>query len=501
MHLPDIPRDGGSTCHGRRRFSCVVLAATLLIAGSCREPVGPGKSGSDRLWISNTGLSLEVGESAGLTALAILSPDGAPSPPAHADWSSSNREVLEVSPEGRITARGVGHATVYVQADGRMDSATVRVGPAAAEAPQWATVQAGASFTCALDAAGERYCWGENPFGAHGNGTRRLFTNTNSPVAAGDPLRYVSLSGGYQHACGITTNGSGYCWGNNTGQSSDYELLPQRLGVSSALREVRSGVGHACALDAQDRRYCWGSNLTGALGMVTSSARQVAPLRVDEPLRFATLAAGYAHTCGLTVGGEAYCWGTAVAGELGEGSPATLRPVPHPVAGGLRFSTISAGNAATCGLVTDGVGYCWGLLTSADSAGPRREESAVPVRLATPLRFAQLEVGSGHTCGRTEGGEVFCWGLNEFGQAGVEPGLGPTCASGYAEGPVPCVAVPNSVSLTIRFRSISVGRHHTCGVTLDAGLYCWGRNDAGQLGAGRMDPYSASPVRVAVPFR
>jgi len=45
--------------------------------------------------------------------------------------------------------------------------------------------------------------------------------------------------------------------------------------------------------------------------------------------------------CGITVGGTAYCWLTS------------------PVAGGLRFRTVSAGKLIACGLTTGEVAYCW----------------------------------------------------------------------------------------------------------------------------------------------
>ena len=48
------------------------------------------------------------------------------------------------------------------------------------------------------------------------------------------------------------------------------------------------------------------------------------------------------------------------------------------------------------------------------------------------------------------------------------------------------------------FQSISANTQHTCGVTLSAGVYCWGLGDRGQLGHGRsgQNLLSVEPVRV-----
>src|SRR5439155_24488068 len=103
---------------------------------------------------------------------------------------------------------------------------------------------------------------------------------------------------------------------------------------------------------------------------------------VDEPVRF-TVAAG-----GGTVGGgpstvvrtgstgcasapwvlgsttgAAYCWGFNSGGQLGDGTT-TDRFSPTPVAGGVTFAALSAGNNGagghTCGVTTSGAAYCWG---------------------------------------------------------------------------------------------------------------------------------------------
>jgi alpha-tubulin suppressor-like RCC1 family protein len=70
---------------------------------------------------------------------------------------------------------------------------------------------------------------------------------------------------------------------------------------------------------------------------------------------------GGAHACGLTSDGSAFCWGNNSFGQLGD-STTIQRDVPTAVAGGLKFSALSAGYAHTCALAKpDGGVVCWGL--------------------------------------------------------------------------------------------------------------------------------------------
>ncbi len=68
-------------------------------------------------------------------------------------------------------------------------------------------------------------------------------------------------------------------------------------------------------------------------------------------LAFAQVSAGAIHTCGLTTGGQLYCWGYNGYGQLGDGTTEN-HPVPTLVAGGLLFRQVSAGEYHTCLLYT-----------------------------------------------------------------------------------------------------------------------------------------------------
>jgi hypothetical protein len=76
---------------------------------------------------------------------------------------------------------------------------------------QFTTLAAGNNETCALDATGQLWCWGDNSRGQFGNGGTG--GSGPGPQAAAGNLRFTSVGGGSDAMCGVATDGRGYCWG------------------------------------------------------------------------------------------------------------------------------------------------------------------------------------------------------------------------------------------------------------------------------------------------
>src|SRR5438132_917732 len=150
---------------------------------------------------------------------------------------------------------------------------------------------------------------------------------------------------------------------------------------------------------------------SGSLTPATSVAFNVV-------LGFGALSAGAFHTCGLTIGRAAYCWGDNGFGQLGHGTM-TNSTVPVLVSGGLSFAALRPGAYRTCGLTTGGAADGWGGNGYGQLASGTTTTRRVPVLVSGGLGFAGLAAGGLHSCGRTTGGAAYCWGDNRYGQLGT----------------------------------------------------------------------------------
>ncbi len=175
--------------------------------------------------------------------------------------------------------------------------------------------------TCGVTTAGAAYCWGRNNWGQLGNGEFGDSTNRTAPVEVLGGLTFTTVSvGEHEEACGVTTAGAAYCWGNNSKGSAQCGLIraadrafPVRCDPKPALVPGGLTFGNVsidlgrCGVTTTGAAYCW-----DAPGMV--------PQPVSGGHAFATISTGNGYACGVTLEGVAYCWGINIAGQLGDGT-------------------------------------------------------------------------------------------------------------------------------------------------------------------------------------
>jgi len=304
------------------------------------------------------------------------------------------------------------------------------------------------------------------------------------------PLTSVTaVVSGFEHSCALVSGGSAYCWGSNAqgqlGNDSANAVSPFPLPVSGGLSFVSlaAGYAHTCGLTSGGSAYCWGDNAQGELGNVTATTMSGTPVAVAGGLSFAMLSAGYSHTCGVTTAGQAYCWGANESGELGNGTVGQNTTTPALVAGGLTFASVSAGGVFTCGVTTAGAGYCWGSGGYGVLGNGGTADSDVPVAVAGGLQLASISAGVYHTCALTTSGAAYCWGNSANGQLGT----GFTSLGS---------ATPLAVAGGNTFASVTTGELSSCAATAAGAVFCWGSGSFGALGNGSTTG-SSTPQPVA----
>lgn len=303
--------------------------------------------------------------------------------------------------------------------------------------------------TCGVTTAGDVYCWGQNSFGQLGTGG---VTSSAVPQRADASVRFRAVSVGSGFTCALAVDGTPYCWGQNnpelgelllrvpgllgTGDTAAVVSLPRPVVNAPPLVSITTGDTHACGLTVDGTAWCWGDNIAGQLGNgrpVTDTCPSLSdtacyafalhPTRVAGATAFREVRAGHNSTCALDAAGALWCWGltglgtkeTVFAG-LADG---LVSRVPARFTGTPAFTSLASppwGDVqfprGSCGLGLDGALSCF-------------SHSAVTTDLAGPaaLRFTQVAspgwpaYGSA-ACGIATDGFAYCWHPAAFGARG-----------------------------------------------------------------------------------
>ncbi len=141
-------------------------------------------------------------------------------------------------------------------------------------------------------------------------------------------LLALSVSSGDFHTCAVKSDGTVWCWGDNTsgelgnGVPGVDSFTAVQVAVISNALEVSAGGAHTCAVLKDNTVWCWGSNASGQLGigLLPNAPPVAAPLQAVTGITTATnVSAGEAHTCAVKTDNTVWCWGNNEFGQLGDG--------------------------------------------------------------------------------------------------------------------------------------------------------------------------------------
>jgi alpha-tubulin suppressor-like RCC1 family protein len=305
------------------------------------------------------------------------------------------------------------------------------------------SIAAAGLHTCALVSGGGVNCWGNNLPSRLGDNT---VTQSSIPVDV--------LAG--------------------PGPGPIFPLLS-----GATLLAAGSQSEHTCAIVGSGVD-CWGSDVYGQLGvnMPLLGVGRVALPVVSLGGTVTTLALGGAHTCAVISGGVVQCWGNnSFGGQLGDNTK-TDRRTPVNVANlTSAVMAITAGAAHTCALTTGGGAICWGNNNSGQLGDNSMVEHLTPADvLGLTSGLSSIAAGESHTCALTTAGGVKCWGFNGYGQLGDNTNairLAPVDVLTDASAPItftitPSAGINGAISPSLP-QAVSAGSSQVFTVTPNAG--------------------------------
>jgi len=317
---------------------------------------------------------------------------------------------------------------------------------------------------CHVTRAGEVMCWG-GPNVAH------YVTQRGVPMRG--PVRVPGIESaarvwmGAEGHCVLLRDRSARCW---KGLKE-----PSNPGPGDLVK-VTLGSNHACGLTTDGKVYCWGNNLNGALGDpalamgVDRGAERVGlPGGAEDPVVDID-ASGYG-TCAAQKSGALVCWGahpflpySSAPSELAANT--APRVIPN-VTGARR---VEGGGL----WVLTREDHILRLTPKYDTRGRRegvtREEASLP-------GVADIAGGGDTLYAIGKDGRVYAWG------AGPMPRTMDNEASKERnKRRSRFAAIPGLGDV----RALSATGTHACAVTNEGHVRCWGENDLGDLGDGSL---------------
>lgn len=351
--------------------------------------------------------------------------------------------------------------------------------------------------SCAIFDSGKVKCWGSNGDGQLGIGRKDGVWKRPSElpfVILGETDRAIQLALGDHHSCALLDSGKVKCWGRNSfGQTgaeirrtvgTDAEematLSPVPLPGDVRLTQIATSETVSCGVTDRQDVWCWGD------------VRNDGPTEYFErdALKGATqITLGSDFGCGRFGDGSVRCWGVNDEGQLGAGfaSERFTRIVDNfktvMSGSGMRASAVSAGMSHACARLNDGRVKCWGSNSSGqlglgDRAVRGREpisnsEGLTAIDFGAGLLVDELYCGLGnHCCARVaDAATIKCWGSNGNGQAG---GNTPTNQVGDEPGEMSDELPYIDFGTFARVKKVAVGHSHSCGLTEQERVMCWG---------------------------
>jgi alpha-tubulin suppressor-like RCC1 family protein len=262
--------------------------------------------------------------------------------------------------------------------------------------------------------------------------------------------------------------------------------MPSQIGTNSDWSVLAAGGNYSLSIKTTRTLWTWGLNTNGQLGDGTTDMWTWTPRQIGTNSDWSKISAGSAHIIAIKTQGTLWTWGKNDFGQLGIGNSYVNRNTPTQVTTETDWSIISAGNAHSLGLKSNGTLWAWGRNDLGQLGDGSTTQRNTPMQIGTDTNWLKVAAGNCYAISLKTNGTLWGWGNNQYGQLG----LGATWTEFYNEDEdyyywgwlTENKNAPTQTGTNSDWFNITTGDSHVFAIKTNGTLWAWGYNFSGQLG-------------------
>lgn len=287
------------------------------------------------------------------------------------------------------------------------------------------------------------------------------------------------------------------------------ENLPK---IDSKIVQLAATDNLSAALYQNGDVYTWGTfrSNEGLLGFSKTVAFQEKPIKQARLKNIVQLAAGKDHMLALDTKGIVYAWGNGQQFQLGRKilerhKFAALEPQQF---GLYDIKYIASGDFHCFAIDKDNRVFTWGLnqygqCGITNERGNLEDGSVIAKPIEVPslsgLIVKEIVGGEHHSLALTSDGNIYSWGRYDMREVGIAADKLPESTYRDEHGNPRSVPQPTQLeigNMSVKFKAIGTGSHHSFAITEDGVVFSWGFGDTYAPGLGPIDGDVDCPTRI-----
>lgn len=241
-------------------------------------------------------------------------------------------------------------------------------------------------FALLVTKKGALYAWGKNENGQLGTGDTEDKPTPTRIVESG----VKKAVAGHDFALLLKEDGSVSGWGANESSQLGYALsdgtVPEFLSeptviLDGGVKDIDAGYAYSCILKNDGTLWTCGQNELSQLG-IDSLESNAGLTKILDGIR--SVSAGDNHAFAVGNGGQIFCWGFGLSGQLGDGTRERIIDASPADVGD--FLQVYAGKDTSFGVDGSGALYAWGSNSNMLLGQQLGDDATEPVMILTSER-------------------------------------------------------------------------------------------------------------------